>query len=102
LRGSGQLGPNGISGAGHKRRRHGTNNIRKATNGSSGEAQEDKNGETGDDKSAGNTTAQRKVKEDNSSGNGGTSGSSDDISNVGASSAGRDKEIGGEVGRRGF
>jgi hypothetical protein len=31
LRGSGQLGPNGLSGAGHKRRRHGTNAIGKAT-----------------------------------------------------------------------
>jgi hypothetical protein len=46
-----QLGPNGLSGAGHKRRRHGTNEIRKATNGSSGErGRKDKNGETGDDK----------------------------------------------------
>jgi hypothetical protein len=45
--------------------------------------------------SAGNTIAQRKVKEDNSSGNSGTGGSSDGSSNGGASSAGRDKEIGG-------
>jgi hypothetical protein len=41
LRGSEQLGPNGLSGAGHTRGRHGTNDIGKATNGSSG-------GETGD------------------------------------------------------
>jgi hypothetical protein len=45
--------------------------------------------------SAGDMTAQREVKEDNISGNGGTGGSSDDSSNVDASSAGRDKEIGG-------
>jgi hypothetical protein len=38
LRSSGQLDPNGLSGAGHKRRQHGTNDIGKATNGSSGEA----------------------------------------------------------------
>jgi hypothetical protein len=50
LRGSEQLGPNGLSGAGHKRRRHGTNDIGKATNGSSGEAEKTKKGETGDDK----------------------------------------------------
>jgi hypothetical protein len=47
--------------------------------------------------STGKTTAQRKVKEDNSSGNSGTGGScsSDDSRNGDASSAGRDKEIGG-------
>jgi hypothetical protein len=43
----------------------------------------------------GNTIAQRKEKEDISSGNGGTGGSSDDISNGGTGSAGRDKGIGG-------
>jgi hypothetical protein len=45
--------------------------------------------------SAGDTTARRKVKEDSSSENCGTGGSCDDSSNVNASSAGRDKEIGG-------
>jgi hypothetical protein len=45
--------------------------------------------------SAGDTTAQRKVKEDSSSGSGGTGGSSDDSSNGDASSTGRDKGIGG-------
>jgi hypothetical protein len=49
---------------------------------------------------AGNTTAQRKVKEDNSSGNSGAGGSSGDSSNGSASTAGRDKEIGGG-GKRG-
>jgi hypothetical protein len=42
LCGSEQLGPNGLSGAGHKRRQHGTNDIGKATNGSSGEAEKTK------------------------------------------------------------
>jgi hypothetical protein len=51
--------------------------------------------------SAGNTTAQREVKEDNSSGNDGTGGSSDGSSNGDASSAGRDKGIGGG-GKEGF
>jgi hypothetical protein len=40
LRGSEQLGPNGLRGAGHKRRQHGANAIGKATkNGSSGGAE---------------------------------------------------------------
>jgi hypothetical protein len=76
LRGSGQLGPNGLSGAGHKRRRHGTNDIGKATNGSSGEAGKTKMAKL-DTTCAGDTTARRKVKEDNSSENGGTGSSSD-------------------------
>jgi hypothetical protein len=58
LRGSGQLGPNGLSGAGHKRRRHGTNDIGKATNGSSGEAGKTKMAKL-ETASAGNATAQR-------------------------------------------
>jgi hypothetical protein len=66
LRGSGQLGPNGISGAGHKRRRHGTNGIGKATNGSSGEAGKTKLAKL-ETTSAGNTTAQKKEKEGNGS-----------------------------------
>ena len=41
-RGSEQLGPNGLSGAGHKQRRHGTNDIGNTANGSSGEAEETK------------------------------------------------------------
>jgi hypothetical protein len=89
LRGSEQL--NGLSGAGHKRRRHGTNDIGKATNGSRGEA-----GKTNtklETTSAGNTIAQRK--EGNGSGIGGAGGSRDGSSNGGASSARRDKEIGG-------
>jgi hypothetical protein len=94
LRGSGQLGPNGLSGAGHKRRRHGTNDIGKATNGSSGEAEKTKLAKL-ETTSAGDTTVQRKVKEDSSSENGGTGGSCDDSSNGNASSAGRDKGIGG-------
>ena len=103
LRGSGQLGPNGLPqcGAGHKRRRQGANDIGKATNGSSGEAGKAKMVEL-ETTSAGDTTARRaEVKEDNSSENGGTGGSSDDSSNNGdASSAGRDKEIreGGKEG----
>jgi hypothetical protein len=64
LRGSGQLGPNGLSGAGYKRRRHGTDDIGKATNGSSGEAGKMKMAKL-ETTSAGNTAAQRKVKEDN-------------------------------------
>jgi hypothetical protein len=50
---------------------------------------------------ADNTTAQRKMKEDNSSGNGGTGGSRDGSSNGDASSAGWDNEIDGG-GKRGF
>ena len=92
LRGSEQLGPNGLSGAGHKRRRHGTNDIGKATNGSSGEAGKTKMAKL-ETTSAGNTIAQRK--EGNGSGNGGACGSSDGSSNSGASSAGRGKGIGG-------
>jgi hypothetical protein len=94
LRGSGQLGPNGLSGAGHKRRRQGTNDIGKATNGSSGEAGKKTMAKL-ETTSTGNTTAQRKDTEDNSSENSGTGGSSDGSSNGGACSAGRDKEIGG-------
>jgi hypothetical protein len=58
LRGLGQLGPNGLSGAGHKRRRHGTNDIGKATN---------EDGETGDDKCRRHDCAEDIVKEDSSS-----------------------------------
>ena len=59
LRGSEQLGPNGLSGAGHKRRRHGTNDIGKATNGRrSGEAEKTKKAKL-ETTSADNTTAQR-------------------------------------------
>jgi hypothetical protein len=68
LRGPEQLGPNGLSGAGHKRRRHGTNDIGKATNGSSGEAENAHTKKTKlETTSADNTIAQRK--EGNSSGN---------------------------------
>jgi hypothetical protein len=67
----------------------------KSTNGTSGEAGKTKMAKL-ETTSAGKTTAQRKVKEDNSSGNVGTGGSSsDDSSNGDASSAGRDKGIGG-------
>jgi hypothetical protein len=45
--------------------------------------------------SADDTTTRRKLKEGNSSENGGTGGSSDVSSNGDASRAGRDKEIGG-------
>jgi hypothetical protein len=85
-----------LSGAGHTRRRHGTNDIGKATN-----ARQQRRGRK-DKKAklettrADNTVVQRK--EDNISGNSGTGGSSDDSSNamaIDASSAGRDKEIGG-------
>jgi hypothetical protein len=81
-----------VSGAGHKRRRHGTNGIGKSTNGSSGEAEKTKEAKL-ETTNADNTIAQRK--EDNGSGNSGAGGNSDDSSNDSASSAGRDKEIGG-------
>jgi hypothetical protein len=58
LRGSGELGPNGLSGAGHKRRRHGTDDIGKATNGSSGEAGKAKMAKM-ETTSTGNTTVHR-------------------------------------------
>jgi hypothetical protein len=73
--------------------RHETNNIGKATNGSSGEAEKTKKAKLETTISADNTVVQRK--ESNGSGIGGAGGSSDDSSNGGASSAGRDKEIGG-------
>jgi hypothetical protein len=66
LRGSGQLGPNGLSGAGHKRRRQGANDIGKATSGSSGEAEKTKMAKL-EATSAGDTTARREVKDDSSS-----------------------------------
>jgi hypothetical protein len=93
LRGSEQLGPNGLSGAGHKRRRHETNDIGNATNGSSGEAEKTKKAKL-ETTRADNTVVQRK--EGNGSEKGGAGDSSDDSSNGGASSAGRDKEIGGD------
>jgi hypothetical protein len=93
LHGSEQLGPNGLSGAGHKRRRHETNDIGNATNGSSGEAEKTKKAKLETTRAADNTAVQRK--EGNGSGNGGTCDSSDDSSNGGTSSAGRDKGIGG-------
>jgi hypothetical protein len=64
LRGSEQLGPNGLSGAGHKRRRHRTNDIGKATNGNSGEAEKAKKAKL-ETTRADNTVVQRK--EDNGS-----------------------------------
>jgi hypothetical protein len=63
-------------------------------NGSSGEAGKTKMAKL-ETTSADDTTARRKVKEGNSSENGGTGGSSDFSSNGDASRAGRDKEIGG-------
>jgi hypothetical protein len=72
LRGSGQLGPNGLSGAGHKRRRHGINDIGKATNGSSGETGKTKMAKLEMTRAGNNTTAQRKGKEATGSGNSGT------------------------------
>jgi hypothetical protein len=51
--------------------------------------------------SAGDATARRKGKEDNSSENGGKGGSSDVSSNGDASRVGRDKGIGGG-GKEGF
>jgi hypothetical protein len=87
----------------HKRRRHETNDIGNATNGSSAERQKrQKKGETGDDKCRQTTRPSVQREGGNSSGNGGAGGSSDDSSNVGASSAGRDKEIVAEAGRRGL
>jgi hypothetical protein len=79
----------GLSGAGHKWRRHGANDIGKATNGSSGEAEKTKKAKL-ETTSADNTIAQRK--EGNGSGNIGVCGSSGDSSNGGASSTGRDKD----------
>jgi hypothetical protein len=89
-----ELGPNGFSGAGHKWGRAGTNDsIGKATNDSNGEAEKaKKKGET-ETTSADNTIAQRK--EVNRRENSSADGRSDDISNGSASTAGRDKEIGG-------
>jgi hypothetical protein len=99
LRGWEQLDPNGLSGAGHKRRRHGTNDIGKATNGSSGEAEKISKKEAQlETASADNAIAQRK--EDNGSGNSGAGGSSDDSSNGGASSEGGTRRL-AEAGRRG-
>ena len=96
LRDSEQLGPNGLSGAGHKRRRQGTSDIGKATNGNNEEAGKKKMAKLETTRTgATRGTAQRKEKEDNSRGNGGTGGSSDVSSNGDASRAGRDKEIGG-------
>jgi hypothetical protein len=66
LHGSEHLEPNGLIGAGHKRRRHGANDIGKATNGSSGEAEKTKIAKL-ETTSADNTTTQRK--EGNGSGN---------------------------------
>ena len=104
LRDSEQLGPNGLSGAVHGgRRRHGTDDIEKSTNGSSDEAEKTKKTKL-ETTSADNAIAQRR-KEDNSSGyiysNAGgrrqaVGGSSDGdgSSNGGAGSAGRDKGVG--------
>ena len=99
LRGSEQLGPNGLSGAEDTseatRNVHGTNDIGKATNGSSGEAEKTKKAKL-ETTRADNTVVQRKEGNGSGSGaNGGAGDSSDDSSNGGASSAGRDKEIGG-------
>jgi hypothetical protein len=71
LRGSEQLlVTNGLSGAGHKRRRHETNDIDRgnATNGSSGEAEKTKKAKL-ETTRADNPVVQRK--EGNGSGNGG-------------------------------
>jgi hypothetical protein len=92
LRGSEQLGPNGLSGAGHNRKRHETNDIGNATNGSSRDAEKTKKAKL-ETTWADNTVVQRK--EGNGSGNISAGDSSDDSSNGDASSAGRDKEIGG-------
>jgi hypothetical protein len=81
--------------------RHETNDIGKATNGSSGEAGKTKKAKL-ETTSAGDTTARRKVKEDNSSGNGGTGGSSGDSSNGDASAVQDGTRRLAEVGRRGF
>jgi hypothetical protein len=70
LRGSGQLGPDGPSRAGHKRRRQGANDIGNATSGSSGEAVE------------------KEMAKLETTSTGGTGGSSDGSSNGGAGSAG--------------
>jgi hypothetical protein len=99
LCGSEQLGPNGLSGAGHKRRRHETNDIGNTTNGSSGEAEKTKKGETGDDK-ANDTIVQRK--ESNGSGNGGAGDSSDMTAAMAVLAVqGRTRRL-AEAGRRGF
>jgi hypothetical protein len=60
MRGSEQLGPNGLSGAGHKRRRHETNERhRKCDERQQRRGTKDEKGETGDDKGADNTAACR-------------------------------------------
>jgi hypothetical protein len=99
LRGSEQLGSNGLSGAGHTRRRHVTNDIGKATNGSSGEAEKTKKAKL-ETTSADNTIAQRK--EDNGSGNSGSGGSSDDSSNMAVLAVQGGTRGLAEAGRRGF
>jgi hypothetical protein len=98
-----QLGPNGLRGAGHKRRRHGTNDIGKATNGSSGEAEKAKRAKLETTSADKHAVVQRK--ENNGSGNGGAAVQAAAVircgsSNGGASSAGWDKGIcgGGEGG----
>jgi hypothetical protein len=85
------------------RRRHGTNDIGKATNGSSGaRGRKYKNDETGYDKCRRHDCARRKVKEDNGSGNGGTGDRRQEavvmtaaMAMRDARSAGQDKGIGG-------
>jgi hypothetical protein len=106
LRGSEQLGQNGISGAGHKRRRHETNDIGNATNGSSGEAEKTKKKAKLETTRADNTAVQRK--EGNGSGNGGAGDSSDDkatmavLVSVLAVQGGPRSEIGGGGKAEGF
>jgi hypothetical protein len=98
LRGSEQLGPNGLSGEWSRTQAEATRNERHGksnplSNGSSAEAGKTKMAKL-ETTSADNTTAQRK--EGNGSGNSSAAGgSSDNSSNGGASSAGREKEIGG-------
>jgi hypothetical protein len=69
------------------RRRHETNDIGNATNGSSGQAEKTKKAKL-ETTRADDTAVQRK--EGNGSGNGGAGGSTNDSSNGGDSSAGRD------------
>jgi hypothetical protein len=96
LRGSERLGPNGLSGAGHTRRRHGTNDIGNATNGSSGEAEKTHTkSETGDGRGQTTRSCRGKRVTAVEMAVQATAVMSDDSSNGGASSAGRDKEIGG-------